>query len=161
MKLTDLQRDATLAMADERGCIKPDDVIAAAREPDHPLHGKFQWDVRKAALRDWRRTANHIIEAVEIRTVTETRTIVAPYFTRDPSVAGNEQGSRAITELAKDDDLARAVMVREYRRVRQALDRARAIAITLGLGREHDAIAAEITALLQRADYTTESAGMH
>ena len=43
-----------------------DDIWKAARDKGNPLHGAFQWNVRKAAIQYWRSQARHIASHIEI-----------------------------------------------------------------------------------------------
>lgn len=47
-----------------------DAVIEAARDPDSPLHGHFEWNVHKAAAAYWREQARRLVAAVRILIVT-------------------------------------------------------------------------------------------
>jgi hypothetical protein len=43
---------------------KPTELWQKAKNRRHPCHAAFEWDVDKAAQRDWRATAEHLIRAV-------------------------------------------------------------------------------------------------
>lgn len=46
-------RDHLQAIRDERGALTPALVVDAARDPEHPLHSRFEWDDTIAAEK-WR-----------------------------------------------------------------------------------------------------------
>ncbi len=46
-------RDHLTAIRDERGSLTPALVVDAARDPEHPLHSRFEWDDTTAAEK-WR-----------------------------------------------------------------------------------------------------------
>ena len=46
------------------GTLKPQEVVDAARPPDHPLHPVFEWDDRTAAEAHRRQQARHLIGAI-------------------------------------------------------------------------------------------------
>jgi hypothetical protein len=54
------------SMWEERARLVPEEVVDAAREPEHPLHGFFEWDDSEAAHR-WRVwQAGQLIRSVQI-----------------------------------------------------------------------------------------------
>lgn len=44
------------------GRLQADDVWKAARPASSPLHGRFEWDVQKAAIAHWREQARDILQ---------------------------------------------------------------------------------------------------
>ncbi len=51
-------REHLKAIYEERGRLTPEDVVDEARDPEHPLHNRFEWDDTTAA-EAWRRTQAH------------------------------------------------------------------------------------------------------
>lgn len=41
------------SLADRHGRLTPEIVVSDARKKDSPLNGYFEWDIKKAAQRDW------------------------------------------------------------------------------------------------------------
>ena len=59
-------RDHLQAIYDERGTLTPPLVVDAARDPQHPLHSRFDWDDTTAAEK-WRcEQASLLIRSVKI-----------------------------------------------------------------------------------------------
>jgi hypothetical protein len=52
------------------GVIRPIDVVEAARDPESPIHGEFEWDTEKAAVTAWKQRArqmlNHLVIVVDV-----------------------------------------------------------------------------------------------
>jgi len=46
----------------KRGVLLARDVVRAARAKSHPLHGRFEWDAKKAAMAHWVEQARDIIQ---------------------------------------------------------------------------------------------------
>ena len=124
---------ALKALMDAEGRLTPGAVVAAAKAKSHPLHEFFEWDVRKAARLHWLETASTLIRMVQFRETVEERTVVAPYFVRDPERPPNEQGYRAIQHIRTDEESARDVLVDEMQLVVGVLRRARSVAVVLGM----------------------------
>lgn len=57
---------------DLRGRLKPEDVVEAARDSDHPLHSRFEWDDTTAGEKWRRHQAHELIQSVKV--VFKTRT---------------------------------------------------------------------------------------
>lgn len=68
------QKEAAVRALEKNGRIDPNALIDAAREKNHPCHGDFTWDVKRAALERWRDQARAIIRRckflVEVEEVT-------------------------------------------------------------------------------------------
>lgn len=126
---------AIIAISDRNGgLLQPEDVVDVARSPESVLHSAFEWDNLKAAAEHRLATARSLIRQVRLEiTVTQlTAPVRVPMFGRNMQ----EGGYATLDLLRKDDDLARAAAVSEFQRAAQALRRAQAIAIELGLGDE-------------------------
>lgn len=52
-----------IAQADEDNQLKPEAVVAAARDPESPLHRKFEWNDEKAAIQHRLNQARSLIRA--------------------------------------------------------------------------------------------------
>ena len=50
---------------EKNGRIDPDDLIEAARDPKHPCHDDFTWDISAAARERWREQARELIREVK------------------------------------------------------------------------------------------------
>jgi hypothetical protein len=108
-------------------------VVQAARDEESPLHDFFTWDDAAAAAEHRIAQARALIRSVRVVFRTETVTVRAPYFIRDPEMPPSEQGYVSLPQLRTDEDAARAAIVTEFARAASALQRARSIAVALGL----------------------------
>jgi hypothetical protein len=134
------------------GRIRPDDVVADARDPGSPLHDRFQWDVDKAAHAHWLDTARELIRAVRVTITTDTTVVSSVAYVRDPSLDADEQGYVSVTTLRSDEDLAREAIVYEFARAQGALTRAREIAAALNLRNEVDRLIAGVNRVKAKAE---------
>jgi|SRR5882672_941208 len=75
---------AIAALQDSQGRVTPRSVWQAARSPNHPLHYEFEWDLKKAAEKEWDRTAAAIIREVKFVVEYQDQKIIAPYYVSDP-----------------------------------------------------------------------------
>jgi len=135
-------------LEDQHGSLTPDIVVAAAREPDNPLHRCPEflgWDAEKASEAYYLAAARRIIASVHIIVRTETTRVSIPAYIRDPEKTSNEQGYRSVSRLKSEEDSARAAIVEEFARAGAHLKRARDLATYLGSSEEIDD-------LIQRAD---------
>lgn len=135
MALTEEVRQAIIALADKNGGrLTPEEVVAAARATDSPLHSSFEWNDRRAAEKHRIAVACGLIRSVRIEvTVTElTAPIRAPMFGR----LVDEGGYASVAYLSQDEDRARAAAVAEFQKASAALKHAHRLAIELNLGSE-------------------------
>lgn len=58
------QKAAAIRRLERNGVVDPNDLIAAARDRNHPCHGDFTWDLKKAAMERWRDQARKLIRQV-------------------------------------------------------------------------------------------------
>ena len=58
-------RDELQAIYDESGELKPAIVVDKARDPEHPLHGRFEWDDQVAGEKYRLQQAGDLIRSVE------------------------------------------------------------------------------------------------
>jgi len=142
------QQERLLSLQGEDGRLTPDIVLADAKNPDSPLHTHpaFEWDLAKAAHRDWLNAARHIISVWYSYSV-KTTLVEAPLFVRDPSVPGNSQGYINVDKLRRNKALARQSLMIEFKRIEGALQRARVIAEVLGLEDELEVMLLQLVGL--------------
>lgn len=111
--------------------LRPSAIVAEAQDPESPLHEYFEWDDRKAAA-DWRlNQARELIRKVRLVITTETITFNAPAYVRNPANSPGESGYIPVVKLRKNEDASRLAIIAEFTRVRDALSRARALAVAL------------------------------
>ncbi len=114
-------RDHLTAIRDERGSLTPALVVDTARDPEHPLHSRFEWDDTTAAEK-WRlEQAGQLLRIVTLpRDATRAHDLRA-------FVAVKGQDSRSSdyipTEEAMADEFTRrlvlADMNREWRQLKK------------------------------------------
>ena len=117
----------------EKGSITPDLVIKAASDPNNVLHHLFEWDDTKASNSYRVDQARHIITSVRINIVTESRTISAVSYVRDPRLPNDQQGYISVAKLKTDKDLAKDSIRYEFQRAYAHLHRAKTHAEILGM----------------------------
>lgn len=64
-------KEASIKALERNGRVKPDDLIEAARSPDHPCHSDFTWDTQKAAAERLRDQARGLIRRVQFQVVVD------------------------------------------------------------------------------------------
>lgn len=113
--------DHLQAIRDERGALTPALVVEAARDPEHPLHSRFEWD-DTAAAEKWRlEQASQLLRVVRLPAEngrpSDLRAFVA--------VKGAEthQADYVPTAEAMSDEFARRLVLRDMEREWEALKR--------------------------------------
>ena len=79
------EKEASIRALEHNGHVDPDDLIEAARSPEHPCHNDFTWDVEQAAREHWRGQATGLIRRVhfEVKTEEVTEPVVMYVARRD------------------------------------------------------------------------------
>ena len=124
----------------ENGSITPDLVIKAAEDPNNVLHHLFEWDNSKAGNAHRVDQARQIITSVKINIVTESRTISAVSYVRDPRLSNDQQGYISVAKLKTDKYLAKDSIRYEFQRAYAHLHRAKTHAEILGMEDEVSAL---------------------
>jgi hypothetical protein len=136
------------------GRLTPEQVVRDAKSLTSPLHDYFQWDDTKAALA-WRtQQARVLIRSVALRRSIDVTVLPTPVYIRDPNAEPDVQGYVTVESLRKDKAAARAALVYECNRVAGLVERARGLAVALGLGAEVEATLDSIMRLRQLAEVT-------
>lgn len=121
-------------------------VIEDARNSKSPLHDEFEWDLEKAAHRDWVNTANRLINGFKVNVAIDNTTLRVPAYVR---TIDKPLLFVPIDRAAGEREVAIAVLRREIDRVRAALGRAQAIAAGLGLEARIEELEQAATSLLR------------
>ncbi|MEQ8823795.1 MAG: hypothetical protein RIC14_05430 [Filomicrobium sp.] len=142
-----------LAFLHERdGGLSPAAVIEDAKNPASPLHGEFEWDLKKAAYAHWVETARSIIRSVKVRVNHKDDTsTICPAYVRNPKLQNKESGYIKVEDARSELDVAREVLCDEVRRASAAVARARSVAQALGLDAEIDDLIFRLDQLLVQA----------
>lgn len=133
---------------DREGRLTPDLVVDAARDPEHPLHARFEWDDGKAAQAHRIATARRLIASAQIRIRYSKVVLSAPAYVRDPAAESGVQGYRSVVKLRDEDEESRSVILGEMRRVTSILKRTRALVLALGKQIDLDRLEAEVESFI-------------
>lgn len=125
------------------GTLTPEVVVDAAKDPDSILHEYFEWDNKVAGAAYRIEQARALIRRVKVEVVTETVTVRAPAYVRDPRVPRKETGYVSLKRVSHDEDLSRKACLREFEAAGAHLKRARDIAAALDLAEEFQDMLAE------------------
>lgn len=130
--------------AANNGILTPQAVVDDAKNPKSPLHGEFEWDVKKAAEAHWLDRAREIIRSVRVVITTEHKQVSVVGYVRDPYAESDQQGYVSVKKLSADADGSRMAAVYEFARASAAMRRAREVAAALGVDKEVDLIVEKI-----------------
>jgi len=119
-----------LAEMESKGELTPELVVKEAKRPTSPLHGLFEWDLKKAAYRHWIEQARTIIRSLSVVVTEDTITARVPLYIRDPRTA---EGYMSILSVGNSKDMARQAILSEFKAVNAALQRAKNISVQLGM----------------------------
>ena len=65
VKVSWKEKEAAIRALEKNGRVDPVELIEAARDPEHPCHSKFTWDIQQAAEERWRDQARELIRSVK------------------------------------------------------------------------------------------------
>lgn len=68
------EKEASIKALERNGKVDPVDLINAAKDPKHPCHDEFTWDIEKAAEERWRDQARSIIRKCKFEVIIEEMT---------------------------------------------------------------------------------------
>lgn len=126
-------RELLLETADERGEVTRDGVVAAASDPQHPLHDDphFLWGDDRAAAHEYRKEyAGRLIRRVYfVPRPVERRVARVPVFVRNPRRESEKEAGHVLLESVEKSSAHALIVVRdELDRATGALRRAAAVA---------------------------------
>jgi hypothetical protein len=116
-------REELQALYEARGGLTPSMVVNVARDPDHPLHTRFEWDDTVAGEKYRRHQAQQLIRSVRIRVIDEDDPS-QNYDIRAYQMVRTSSGTRTYqptTEVVQDPFASRLIlanMEREWRALR-------------------------------------------
>jgi hypothetical protein len=140
------------------GKLTPELVVLAARNPEHPLHGEFDWDDASAAHQHRLSTARAIIRSVRINVVVQNRVVAVFRYVRDPRAQANEQSYIALVNPNRLASHARSILLAELDRIESAIIRAQKVAAGLGLEADLDALLAKLLSIRAKLPKQVKSA---
>lgn len=114
------------------GELRPDDVVAAAQDPNSPGHDHFTWDDAQAATERRIDQARRLIRTVRVFFHDDQTSISAVVYVKNPDSEPRQQGYVQAYGLRDDPDRARRAVDAELLRINALLVRAREIAVEAG-----------------------------
>jgi hypothetical protein len=114
-------RDQLQAVYDQHGQLTPSVVVEEARDPDHPLHSRFEWDDSAAGERWRRHQAHELIQSVRVSYKArsgEPRDVRAFHAVRGDSGHGYEPVEKVIR-----DDIMTKILMQDMQREWKSLKR--------------------------------------
>lgn len=153
----DAIRDRLTLLAERNGGIlTPDIVVADAAKKDSPLHSRFEWSDKKAAIQHRLDQARELIRGVRILITTEKTTVSTVAYVRDPRLSADQQGYLSVLKVRTDLDLARETLIDEFSRAGAILRRARELAVAFDLAGQTDAIITEVETIRTKVAASVE-----
>lgn len=126
------------------GKITADEVVAAARKADSPLHNEFEWDDKKAGHQYRLDQARALIRTIRVEHRVEERIVKAVVYVRDPDVEPNEQGYVRLATLVGDQERQRRLVRQELERISGSMKRLAEIKEVLQFRDKIDAMVEEL-----------------
>lgn len=151
MKRADIVSAALAMLYERHGVLTPEVVVRSAESPKSPLHDLFEWNDSDAA-KSWRENqARELIRSVKIEVRTTTSVIEAVAYVRDPKAGARDQGYVSVEQVRLDPAQATEALRYEVTRAVAGLNRARHLALVLGLEGEVDRIVNEMEEMVAPA----------
>lgn len=136
------------------GKISPEELVEAARDPGSPLHDFFEWDDAEAAERYRLVQARTLLRMCRLEVTVHKRKMELPYYVRDPEADSDAQGYVETGRLPSQEELARDVLVSEFKRAATQLRRARQLAVFFQMELEVSDLIETIVGLQMRVEQT-------
>ena len=134
------EKEAAVRELERNGKVDPADLIQAARNPDHPCHGDFTWDIEEAANERWRDQARKIIRTCKFEVITTEITASTVRYVESPT----DQGMFASLPKMRGVQNTSSVMAKELGMLHGNASRVYGIALA-----KQGIIGAELVSLLQ------------
>jgi hypothetical protein len=149
--LTQVQIDYVNQFMDADGHIDPDELTAAAHNPNSPIYSLYEWNADRAAEYAWRDTSRRIIRFIRMPVVVSRQTVMYPKYVVDPQRPPRSHRYIEIDSARNDVDLARRILLDEMHRINQAIQRALAVAAALGLTQQLQQMLTNVSTIQQAA----------
>ena len=143
--------DRIRSLEEKDGTLTAESVLNDAANPASPLHSHFQWDDSKAAHAYRIDQARTLIRSVRLVITTNEVAVRTVAYVRDPNKPAQEGGYINTFRLRKTPDDARRARMAEIERANNAMDRALAVARSLGLEAEINSIRASLAQIKEAA----------
>lgn len=132
------------------GRLTPEAVVKDAKENAwSPLHKLFDWNVEKAAYQHWLTRAREIM-TMRVVVTTDSKSVSVVGYVRDPSAGPSEAGYVSVARVREDSDASRDVLLAEFARIRDLLNRAKELAEVFGVGADVQGMAKQVAGLRER-----------
>lgn len=152
----DAIRDYLAALYAKHGRLTPALVVRDAKRPNSILHPCFEWDDGEAAGKWREEQARVLIRSIRVTITTDTSIIESVAYVRDPNVESDEQGYVSVESLRGNRKAAREALAYESSRAEALLERARNLAVALGLAKVADKAIGSVRTLRERAVATVK-----
>lgn len=127
-------RERLEVLAEEAGGeLTPNRVVEDAKDPESPLHRWFDWDDSEAAIKHRLSQARQLIRSIRVEIRTHKTVLSSVAYIRNPKSEGRDQGYVSVKTLRADEEAAREALHAEFARIGALLQRARELAVALGL----------------------------
>lgn len=113
-------RDQLEAIRSEHGYLDPEVVVDVARDEEHPLHDRFEWDDSVAGEAYRRDQAHRLIQSVRVKYVTDDRPKDVRAFLAVPR-ADSPRPTYEPVESVMQDDFQRRLVLTQMEREWQTL----------------------------------------
>jgi len=123
----------SLSVLEKNGRLTPEQVVEAATDKKHPLHGEFEWNNKKAGHLYRMEQARTLIRSVRLVRGEGASVVREIAYVRDQSKGNRDQGYISVPRLRNEKENARESVLYEFTRACSALARAREVAFCLGL----------------------------
>lgn len=143
---------ASLESIRKSGRLTADRVIAAAADPDHPLHGAFEWDDAKAAHEYRLAQARQLVRAVAIQPSDEKEEPRRVYVHVPPATPADDGFYERTEIVAKSVDMFQAALTAALADVRAAQQRVSDLRRHAGDDESRVAVIAIVTQALAAAE---------
>lgn len=139
-----------LMRLNDAGRLTPTNAVDAARDPNNPMHGEFEWDDAIAGEKYRLQQARELIGSFQITQVVMKTEHRVQEFVRDPRKSGDEQGYRRITEIKTDEQMRREFMQQELEIARGHVRRTQDFAAVLGYAKQVARVETQLDSLIGR-----------
>lgn len=99
-----LAKQKAIQALEVKGHVDPEALIEVAKDPEHPCHDDFTWDIDKAASERWRDQARALIRRCKFAVVFEETTMAVTQYVSSPEEDDNTFVS--LPKLKAKDDVA-------------------------------------------------------
>ena len=130
---TEVRKRIEEMSAENGGRVTPEELVADGENATSPLHEAFEWDDEIAGPQYRLLQARQMLRVLKVEVTITDHSYRVPMFIRNPSLPVTEQGYIRIATVRNNREMAKDAVQCELERVKQALRRAREVAVVLEL----------------------------